>query len=80
MNLNIYFAHFKEYTDGNVITSRAKKGLVVMFFSPESGDASFFVLYRGKIVIEKGRFCVWLRWHSSVNISIRSRCFTHSRG
>lgn len=48
-------AHFKEYTDGNVITSRAEKGTYRdAFYSPVSVGDSFFVLYNGKFVEEKG--------------------------
>lgn len=49
-----FLAHFKEYTDGNIITSRAEKGTYRdAFYSPTSVGDSFFVLYNGKFVDEK---------------------------
>lgn len=50
-----YLAHFKEHIDGNVVTSRAEKGTYRdAFYSPVSVGDSFFVLYNGKMVDEKG--------------------------
>lgn len=49
------FPHFKEYVDGNIVSSKAVKGTYRdAFYSPVSVGEDFFVLYNGKSVEEKG--------------------------
>lgn len=50
-----FFPHFKEYKDGNVITTQPVKGKYKdAFYSPTSVGDDFFVLYNGKSLEEEG--------------------------
>lgn len=50
-----FFPHFKEYIDGNVITTQPVKGTYKdAFYSPTSVGDEFFVLYNGKSLEEPG--------------------------